>query len=593
MRRLNSFRIRFGVILVALVLAVLAVVPAFAIPTTDLTRLASNFEADTQFFAAIRTDDGYIETLDGLLARVNDLLPAGQSIPVTLQQTLDQAFTRADGSGTFEESVRSWLGATAAIGIKNLDNAFDTDGSNDSETPLLIALESTDRQAAVDFFTASLPTGDPSGFVNYSMSEADRYTVFTPDGQFTEGSVHIFIADDVVLLTPQPVLIPGPALAPSSLATSASFIDGVASLPGDDYNILLYLDLVGLVESSFASMSTSSMDTATAASIEQLTTAFEQLGAQVWGFTITDGRSLTIDIAQSVDYTAMIEATGMDMMLPLPAFDQAFTRFIPANTPLVIGGSALGPSIQNALTSLEMQADQLAAQTGGDADDILQAFAQIEFAVQGITGLDLEDEILPWMDGDYALWVSVSPALGDLTSPNDINTLETLPVDFALLIETSDPAQTALLVTGIQQALESFVDEDVTVTTEEIGGGTTILITAPIEGVDYPLELAIGSNDTLLALGTRSAVEYALAPEGPSLVDDPLYQESLVYALPGTSAYAYLAGNGLQPLVGLVAFNSADAENFQFVLDLFHSSSISSVTTMTEGVFRAVLTLPE
>ncbi|MCS7072080.1 MAG: DUF3352 domain-containing protein, partial [Anaerolinea sp.] len=475
-----------GLFLIVLVLAALTA-PAAAIPVTDLTALARYFDPETQIFGSIRTDDGYIETLEGVLARVLALVPEDRRTPTSLRAALDDLFANFPGANTFDEAVRPWLGDTAAIGVKHLNNLFDADPRNDNDIPFMVALASRDRAAAIEFFSRLYP------YARYTVTDAGAYTLFTPTDDFG-APPSIYIDDQAVLLARGAELFPTGGPRTQSLATSADFTAAFAALPAQDYNIGLYLNIPALFDMLLTSLRTpntpvSANTAALQGMISQIETSADFIGGQVWGFTILDGRSLTIDIAQSGDIAGLAARTlSSDLIFDRPA-DLGFLARIPAGAPAVILSSQFGSSLEDALDSLTDQAAALGA--GTNADDLVQTLAQIEFAVQGLTGMDLEDEILSWMDGEYALYFTLSPALGDIRSINDVSRFEVLPADAALILETSNPDLSARLVTSLGRALTSLADDQIRVTTETIGGGSATVVTVPAPGVSYPVELLI------------------------------------------------------------------------------------------------------
>ncbi|MGQ9907854.1 MAG: DUF3352 domain-containing protein [Candidatus Flexifilum sp.] len=589
-----------GLLLIVFALAALAA-PAAAVPVADLTALARYFNAETVFFGSIRTDDGYIETLDTLIDRVTMLLPEDQRSPVSLREALDGLFTNfPPGANTVEAAVRPWLGDTAALGVKNFDVLFDDSIRNDNDIPFMVALANRDRAAALEFFRTALVIGEQRNPLEYTVTETAAYTLLTP-GLRAGAPPFVYIDDQVVLLARGAEQFPTGGLLSQSLATSADFTAAFAALPAGDYNIGLYLNIPALLDTIIALSNTlSRMGSSDAAAlqslIEPMQASLRSIGGQAWGFTILDGRSLTIDIAQSGDIAGILAAMPAGSPAIDQPVDQAFLGRIPAGAPAVILASQLGFSVQSALDNLVAQA-QAMSEMDVDADEVTQALAQLEFLVQGLTGLDLREEILPWMNGEYALYFSLNPALNDIRSLDDSARLTRLPAEAALIMETSNPELSAQLVAGLGRALTSFGGDNISVTTEQLGRGRATVVTIPTPGVSYPVELLIASDDNVFVIGTRGAVIYALSPDGPSLLDDPLYQEALTYALPNSISFLYLAGAGLEPLVRIVDVSSPswsrDAEGVAFLLDLFHSSSITTQVTETAQIVRLVMTLPE
>ncbi|MBL8156774.1 MAG: hypothetical protein JNM70_21535 [Anaerolineae bacterium] len=171
-----------------------------------------------------------------------------------------------------------------------------------------------------------------------------------------------------------------------------------------------------------------------------------------------------------------------------------------------------------------------------------------------------------------------------------------LPLDFGLVLEVSDPDVSAALVKGITNA--AGMAEEVTTSTETIGGTEALVITVPpSRDMPFPVEIVVAGNDEVFFIGTRDAARASLNPDG-GLTSDPFYQEASAYLLDQPSYVLYLAGDGLLPLVNVVEMQGGrsgrrDAAQLEAVLKLVSSSSITASYQGDVGFVRAVLTLPE
>lgn len=585
---------------VVLVLALLlmfgaAVIPAAAVPTADLTALASVFPANTAVFAAIRTDDGYIETLDSVIARINQVLPASQRID-SLRDTFDMGAGMLGGS--FDSVIRSWLGDTAAIGV-DISLLIDDDERNDYLAATL-AIAVTDSAAAVEF-TRGLLSSQGDFDEQYTVEESDGVTIFSPttDGPRLDGVIPFMFTENYVVMG---------NLAPvmnrmARLDSSAAFTDTMSALPLGDYNIAAYIDTRALFDAQMTMLSDMGSMAEMQEMIGMLAGISNNLGSIGVGFTVVDGRSLTIDIVSTANPEAMAEALGFDAgaMVTAQPIDPAFARFIPAGTPIVTHVTNLKAAYDGLLAGL-----RAGASFGGDEEmtqemlaEIESGLAGVEFAVRGLTGLDLEDDILSWMTGDLAIWVGLSPAAAQATSLF-AGLAGGLPVDFGILIDASaNPDKAAALVEGLKSALTFAARQTpadsgtrITVTNETIGGNAAVSVSIVDRSLPFPIELVVGSSADVFAIGTRAAVEAALNP-GAGMDSDPAFQEALRYALPDTVQLQYLAGAPLAPLFRLLPMEGR-ADDAQVMVDfvsLLSSSSISSATANGLSYVRLVLTL--
>jgi hypothetical protein len=588
---------------VVLVLALLlvfsaAVIPAAAVPTADLTALASVFPANTAIFAAIRTDDGYIETLDSVIARINQVLPASQRID-SLRDTFDMGAGMLGGS--FDSVIRSWLGNTAALGV-DISLLLDTDSDNDFLAATL-AVEVTDSAAAAEFVRGLL-SSQMDFNREYNIERFDGVTIFNPshDGPRLDGMIEFMFTENYMVMgNVKPLVMNRMA----RLNTSAAFNDTMSALPLGDYNIALYVDTEAFFNAQMEMLSELGdlADIDMEDTIGMLAEISDSLGSFGVGFTIVDGRSLTIDIVSTADPAALAATMGLEasMMTDAQPINPAFARFIPAGTPIVTQVANLKAAYDGLLAGL-----RAGAAFGGDEEmtqemlaEIESGLAGVEFAVRGLTGLDLEEDILSWMTGDLAIWVGLTPRAARAT--NLFGALAGgLPVDFGILIDaTANPDKAAALVEGLKSALNLAARQTpadsgtrITVADETIGGNAAVSVAIVDRSLPFPIELVMGSSADVFAFGTRAAVEAALNP-GAGMDTDPAFQEALRYALPNTIQLQYLAGAPFAPLFQTLSNEGVgdDVEALFNLISLISSSSISSTTANGLSYARLVLTL--
>jgi hypothetical protein len=244
----------------------------------------------------------------------------------------------------------------------------------------------------------------------------------------------------------------------------------------------------------------------------------------------------------------------------------------------------------------EMQQEFLPEGAESPAEQIDAGLAQVQFAVAGLTGLNLEEEILSWMTGNYALAFRLSPALSDISASSEMPS--SFPVDFSLLIEATDPEAAQALVDGLAQSLSFFEEDNFTLTIEEIGSTTAQVISVPpSDDMPFPVEFVFGASEDVFVIGTPRMAEAALDPD-EGLAADPSYVEMQSYALENPVNVYYLAGEGLTPLVRLLvlgnAINSWDEDAVTNVFRLVSSSSVSwTIQEDGTSIYRLALTLPE
>ena len=136
--------------------------PAAAVPPPDLTALAAYFPDKTQAFAAVRTDDGFINELDVVLEQMRIVMPDAD-MPESLMDELDAMVREQAEDGDFQSVFRTWLGDTAAVGVISLAPAFDDKPQNDDQMPMMFAVSITDRAAAEAWFQEYSVARNPEG----------------------------------------------------------------------------------------------------------------------------------------------------------------------------------------------------------------------------------------------------------------------------------------------------------------------------------------------------------------------------------------------------------------------------------------------
>ncbi len=564
-------------IIVCLLLS-LGIVPIRAATPGDLTMLADYVADDVQMFVAFRTDAGYVETLDGVFGRIATVMPGAGD--VNLSTVLNDAAAQIEPGSTFRRVFRSWLGDSGAIILADAQSG---------QQPI-IALSVTDTKRA-ETFLDKITTSSNAG-ATYVKARRRDGVVYTPSNRFSP----TYRLTDVALLiytdTPAGLLVRNG----TSLADSRRFQDALARLPGDDYNILAYLDVFPSF-AALAPMMNQQMQQ-TGLNLFDFTALFRAFGPQVFGLTIEQGRVLTIDIAQSITDIATYEhGTGM-AYTERDALNLDFARFVPSNAALVVHDQDFGASLLLALWLLETIGEQLDAQYDtqdirGDELGLLLLDDTITFlrlTFKGLTGQTLNDGI-GWMTGDFAVYVSAGVA-GDLPT-----------FDAGLIIENTDAAAAeaffvgqqwalrdlniyyaqdgdTLIIPGIRQIAENFLPEDF----------------AQLPLMDN-LELMMGVNDDVLTFGTRPATEMVLAGDG-GLNDNAIFADAADHFLPNTESLWYVNFVPLRDVVEFAAENgSRDTEQLAQVISLLESASISmTITPERRGlasVTRLVLTLAE
>ncbi|MCC6893090.1 MAG: DUF3352 domain-containing protein [Anaerolineae bacterium] len=571
---------------ILLVAASALIAPVAAAPTAELNTLASYFPADTAFLVSLRTDDAYIQEIDDLFAKIAAQIP-GMEKPESIADQLDKAIGEGLGDGDFDSEVRSWLGDVASIGIMSFEGLMGRADSAEEEPPphFLLAAQLKDKAAAEAFWETALAKVSTT---TYEKTTEGDFVIFKSDNT-ERGPGIVAIGNDVLFIAVYEEDLPLEGQE-SPLSENAIFTDSLALLPEPDYNITLYFNLADVFKQAMATLSDQSgMADAQAAMMENYLPLFENFPPEVIGFTVLDERSLTIDVALPYgQIMSDLSAAGMNTAMPV-AVDPAFAANILTGSPLVIHSTNLGASILNGINNLKTQADMMQSSEFQSAD-IEKGIGQVGALIKILTGKDLETEILPAMEGDYALYLTLSPALSDLSSQADV--MKQLPVDFGFLTEMTDPTIGPAIAEGITKSLNE--SEELELSTETIGGIEALVITPIQTGAPFPVELILASSDNLLFFGTRRAAEAALEGSG-GFDSDAAFAEAGQYFVSSPSIVAYFGSEGLKPLVDVMELmgSSRDSAQLAAFLNLVSSASITSNYDQETGLARIVLTLSE
>ena len=489
--------------------------------------MARYYSDDFELFFAMRVDEGYVETLNALANRVLGNVPSDANLPVPPSLDFNALLQGAFASAPFTyDDVRSFLGDYVSVGVQNYAGMMQNDMEN---AGLLIAIDLKDTNGFTDFLNANVPGGlpEPVAAGNFEVYEV------SPD-------VFLAIAPDVAMITNNIDTLPAVF---TGLEAAEGYVNTLAALPADDYNLIAYLDYAALFE-ALPQMS----DMYTPEMMAMFPNYF------VMGATILDGSVLTIDAA-----TDMPDGTMADMYTtPL---NPDFAAFIPNDTDLLVHGRDLSGIYDYAITTLSTSMGMM----GGMGD--MDVEAQIEQALtqfKQFTNIDLREDVLAWMTTDYAIFTSVgldeTLNLVEASMQNNDRAFSdnpTLPVEFGFVIGTSDAEKTAETVTKVATLLKAAVAsqaEFVTITdySEDGANGIEIKITAPVgQNGGTGITLLLASNRDIFYFGTKGAADQISA--GDTLLNDPVYAKALTYAVPNQAQFLYTDDEGLTEFFGLFA----------------------------------------
>ncbi|HEX2619838.1 MAG TPA: DUF3352 domain-containing protein, partial [Phototrophicaceae bacterium] len=472
-----------GFVLAALLTA-LSVAGITAAPADNgVLSMAQYFPAETPLLYTMRTDEAYIDDLDQLLkATVGSApLPSDVSIP-TLRQALEEVLGQGDVT---LDQIYAWLGDTVAVGITSIE----PDGG---QAKGYFVQQITDSAALETFITSLMAAHN----VEVETTTEGDYTVLTAPSPDTNDLTKILIGDDLAIILSPGTDTPAFPLA-SSLLDSDKYQKATASLPADSYDIAFYID-----PSSY--ITPPQLDELSIFGINASTFLPVMIG-----FTRLDQYSLVIDVAQ----------TGNGTPSDAARIDPDFLKYIPADSSAVIHASDISGLVNQGLALMA----KAAKQTGTDTDPV----DQIEMTFSSL-GFDLQNDILSWTTGDYALFLrtNIRPIIEGAVK-NEVNIAGNF--DAGLVIEATDPAKAKTFAAKLGTLLSAMLgkQEGLTITQDTLEGVAVTSITASGElspGQTLSLTVVIGASDDIFFIATKDAASAILRGEG-GLDQSKAYQQ--------------------------------------------------------------------
>lgn len=582
--------------LAALTALPLAAVPAAAgTPTAQLAALAEFYPSGTEVFFAVRTDDAFLDELSDLSALVEPL----SGMRVDVREELDRSLQTAPVPSTYED-LRAWLGDQASFGVVSLQEQFDDDFSNNAEVDVIAVIAITDQDAAVETLDAQMLPTSPGLTKSEGRNSTVLYTYDESSGMNVNAA--FAVTDANIIITSSTELLETTLSGDfATLADDARFTDATGLLPASEYNAITYVDLQSTMQGLMAQMN-AQFSSSTDPSMAQQAEIFEMLGpiyenypAQAIGLTTLDGTTLTIDFAQTAFDVSALEGLPFAgaAMLTGEAVDPAFAANIPADAPFVLFGSGFGNQVSYGLDSLEWlmalgarqsaMMREFSSEFGADIDSdyvpllatnfdgaALRAFIDASFA--GFTGLNLSEQVLPALNGDYAIFGRVLP-----------NEMLGSTYDTALVFEAADDAGLSTIYDSFITMMERYhtpytVNGDVVETPWFLRG--LLDVTTPQEVLDNPaLDTGFLLNDNVFALGTLAAVNSVASGSDP-LSEDPGFTQAQAYFLPDANVIGYVSGPRLltvfDALYDLGQISGSDMDQLTVVLNQLKSATLSS-----------------
>jgi hypothetical protein len=203
------------------------------------------------------------------------------------------------------------------------------------------------------------------------------------------------------------------------------------------------------------------------------------------------------------------------------------------------------------------------------------------------------------MDSDFALVAGFSQNAGAISS---LASIDDLPVDYGILFDArTDPEAAARTVEGLTTAMDGIIDlssddldlvqVSITRTDEVIDGADVVVYTIEDEtgfNLLFPVEVLVGSDDEVFAVGSRHVVETAIRGDGTLQESIAYVEASEDYLIEESGTLLLVNVEALSPIPSLyLALNSfdpnaeSDAQLMRDILGFFSSATTSGVNAET------------
>jgi hypothetical protein len=434
--------------------------------------------------ATVRPEGDQADAVSSIVEKV-----AGSTEPIDqLTEKLDQAMASAGLTLTYEDDIAPWIGHQAAIFVRSFESASPS-GIPDAA----VEIQADDVDAARDFLDRSI---GPALAEQQTYSGVDYYSVRSENLDIG------VVSDAVVFASDAAFKLAVDTSQGESLADSSEYVDRVSSLPEDRLG-LVFADPGPVIEAAAGA------EPGSAPELKMIKPLFAgPLSTPVAAALSATDDSASIDIASGADGAS-------DMPEESPSLAD-----LPAGAWLAAAIPSLGPRLSRLVDELQMSG--------------VPGAGQVEAELKRATGLDLNDDILAWLQG------AAGYASG--TSRREL--------ELGLIANSDDPDAPRDLVDALRRL--AAADE----------GPRPGL---PPEGADYGFTVSNEKGDTfsLGAVGAqlvgtlRTSIDEALHPAA-SLADDDEYASArsalgddftpLVFTrLPSVFTVAELGGAGDDP----------------------------------------------
>ncbi len=503
MKRILSLAL---IVVVAFSAIGLASHPAAAQSSTSPAML---MPADTAFYAEVNTG----KLTDSLTMLVGILNKAG--LPVTMEQGfagLDDALTNALGhKASFQTDIQPWLGDKTAFGIE-VNDAMIQNPSAQTQPPVLAILSVKDDSAADKFLNDTLASIQKQGVTfTKTTAQVNGQTATLYANQFLKVTLAQW-PGELALGTATAInnMLDVAKGNKPALGADAKFQKTMALLQSDS-NLMLFVNpsviklmavgYISAMRSISANLTGTPMPTPIAmGSMMQSLNALDAYNGIALGLRAS-GKTLTFDMAVSYDPTKVAALMTQYGFSGLDLSSQPLSGKLASQIPSKAVGVLTGTNLARAYQVIRLELNAMSAMSNLSARQKEQ-FAQIQRALtqfeQGLKSgfnIDIDQDVLSWLGGDFALYNVLNPN-GDMATLSHGQ----FPFDTVLIISASDPVKAQAFVDKLNAGLPKL---NLGVTPTSAGNGLYTL------AVGKQVKLGYGVSNGAFLLTTAGTLNLA------------------------------------------------------------------------------------
>lgn len=488
-------------------------IPSHPAAAQTATSPATMMPADTAFYAEVNTGklNDVITMFAGILSKAGVPLTADQ-----VYSSIDQALSQAlKHNVSFQTDIQSWLGDRAGVGVE-ITPAMLQGSSGASQPPVLAIVNVKDDARADKFLGDTLNTIQQMG-VSFTKSSdhVNNQLVTLYANQFLNLTLAHLPGELALGTTPAVnTMLDDLKNNQPTLGADPKFQKTMALLSSDS-DISLFLNpavikaglsaYMAAFSSSFGSLSGTPAPAASN-NMQQALNVLDAYNGLAMDLRAAN-KTLAVDVATSFDSAKLASAmsafgfsSAATQMQPLSG---KLPAQIPSNATFFFSSSNLAriyATIQAEISAMSKQPN-LSARQKQQIAQMQQRLTQFEQGLKSAFNLDLAQDVLSWLGGDYGVYGVLDPN-SDLSSI----THQPFPLDIVLIVSASDVTKAQSFVDKLNAGLKA---RGLTATAAGTG-----LYTLTVPSAKGAVKLGYGVSNGAFLLTTAGALAAASAATG-------------------------------------------------------------------------------